>query len=355
MTSIYREYQKVAVSWYNGCNKTGGCTMPKSTDQKAKLLALREIFIKQTDENHHLTMPQVITELKRYGISAERKGLYDDFRILGEYGIEILSQKHKGIGYYVASREFDLAELKLLIDSIQSSKFITEKKTLSLIKKVEGLCSKHEAQQLQRQVVVMNRIKSMNESVYYNVDAIQEAMSANSQITFQYFDYDIKKVRHYHRKGELYKECPFALIAADDHYYLLAYNEQEQKFKHYRVDKMAGVEATGEPRQGVEAYKALDMAAYVKHTFSMFGGEVERVTIRFSNHLSGVVIDRFGRGVNMLPADEKHFEITVPVAVSNPFFAWLFGLGKAARITAPQSVVDKMTGLLESVRGIYGQ
>lgn len=325
----------------------------KSEGQKLKLFTLKRILEENTDEHHGLTMQRILELLSMNGVTAERKSIYEDFAALEQLGYEVLSDKHKSTEYRLSGRLFQLSEIKLLIDSIQSSKFLSEAKTREIIKKLESLCSKHEAQTLQRQVVVANRVKSMNISIHYNVDAIHAAISNNSQISFQYFDFDLSKQRKYFKNGAKYTVSPFAMIYADDNYYLLAYDADAGKFKHFRVDKMEKAEATGVDRVGAEEFKKIDMAAYTKYTFSMFGGEIEQVTMVFSNRFIGAVIDRFGRDVVVMKADEKHFKITVSVAVSNQFFGWVFGLGKNVRIVAPESVKEKMKKALEDIHGMY--
>ena len=228
-------------------------------------------------------------------------------------------------------------ECSLMIDAIQSSKFLSEAKTRDLIKKLEGMCSKYEAKELNREVIIANRVKSISSStaLFRNVDAIHRAITANAQVSFQYFDFDLKKQKHYMKKGERYVVSPWAMIYTDDNYYLLAYTDG--KFKHFRVDHMdnteamvtmiADVEIASLEREGAEAFAKLDMSAYTKYTFSMFGGETVPVTMVFQNRMMGAVMDRFGRDVVVMKEDERHFRVTVPVAVSNQFYGWVFGLG----------------------------
>lgn len=330
--------------------------MAKSEGQKLKLIHLMDIFREYTDEDHSLSMSEIITKLNERDITAERKSIYNDIALLDDYGFEIEMSEGKIPRYCHIpddSKDFSLAELKLLADSIQSSKFITERKTRDLIKKIKGLCSQHEAKQLQRQVVIARRIKSMNETVLYNVDALQRAIAENKQVSFKYFDYSVKKEQVLRRNGERYIECPFNLIYTDDNYYLLAYEEAAGKFKHFRVDKMREVRLLDKPCLGREAYEELDMATYTQYTFSMFGGEPQKVSMQFHNSLMGVVIDRFGKDVMVIPVDDEHFKITVPVAVSEQFFGWVFGLGHKAMLVEPQKVVDRFTELVAGIGAKY--
>jgi predicted DNA-binding transcriptional regulator YafY len=298
-------------------------------------------------------MEQIITMLKsRYDITAERKSIYSDMAAFRETGfLDITTPQGKERGYSVASRTFELSELKMMIDSIQASKFLSEAKTRELIKKLETQCSKYEAQSLQRQVVVANRVKSMNTNVFHNMDAIHAAISATAQIQFKYFDFDLSKQRKYFKKGEKYTVSPWAMIYVDDNYYLLAYDAG--RFKHFRVDKMDSVVESGAEREGKEAFDQIDMSAYTKYTFSMFGGGIEKVTMVFSNRMIGAVMDRFGRDVLVMKEDERHFRITVPVAVSNQFFGWVLGLGSMVTIVEPQTVRDKFVALLDKMRVRY--
>ena len=318
--------------------------MSKSEGQKMKLFALKEILEQETDANHGVTMARILELLSMRGIKAERKSIYDDLRAFREQEIlDVTVPQGQNREYSVASRTFELSELKMMIDAIQSSKFLSEKTTRDLIKKLESMCSKYEATELQRQVVIANRVKSIS--------------SSSTLFSFQYFDYDLKKQRRYFKKGERYTASPWAMIYTDDNYYLLAY--EGGKFKHFRVDKMEDVqELTTQigvviEREGAEAYKEVDMSAYSKYTFSMFGGEITPVTMVFQNRMMGAVMDRFGRDVVVMKEDERHFRITVPVAVSNQFYGWVFGLGKMVRIVSPESVKEGMKKALADIAQRY--
>lgn len=242
--------------------------MPKSPNQKLKLLYLMEILLQQTDERHPMTVPEMISELARHGVAAERKSIYNDLESLRTFGLDIVQTKSRTTGYYIGARSFEVPELKLLVDSVQSSKFITHKKTLALIKKIEGLASIYDAQLLQRQVYVRGRVKSMNESVYYNVDEIADAISRDRQIRFHYFEYTIDKQRHYRKDGAFYIVSPMALMWDNENYYLLAWDAEAQLRKHYRVDKMTDISALDAPREGMEDFSEQDLSAYTKKVFT---------------------------------------------------------------------------------------
>lgn len=329
--------------------------MPKSPNQKLKLLYLLRYLMKNSDEAHPVTVQDMIEELARQDISAERKTIYDDIESLRRFGIDVVQRKDKSTGYYVAARDFELPELKLLVDSIQSSKFITQRKTLSLIKKLENLASVYDAQLLERQVYVRGRVKSMNESVYYNVDEISGAISRDRAIRFKYFEFTVAGERRYRHEGAWYIVSPFALMWDDENYYLLAWDASAARLKHYRVDKMTHIEALEQRREGKEAFRKLDMSSYSQRVFGMFAGEEKRVRLRFLNHLAGAVIDRFGKDTILTPDGDEHFIIAVDLVVSPQFFAWVFGFGAEAEILSPESVRRQMGREAASIAALYGQ
>lgn len=317
--------------------------MPKSSNQKLKLIYLMKILLERTDETHSITMPEIIDALAAYGISAERKSIYNDIENLRLYGLDVIgTQEDRTYHYYIGNKQFELAELKLLVDSVQSAKFITAKKSNELIKKIEGLASKYEASQLQRQVFVAGRVKTMNESIYYNVDRIHTAIAENSRITFQYFQWNVDKKMELRHDGALYEVSPWSLLRDDENYYLIAYDSVEGIIKHFRVDKMLYINSTGEMREGKQAFKSFDMAAYGRKMFGMYGGKEEWVHIECDNSFAGVMIDRFGKDVSMIPLDDKRFVVNVEVAVSRQFLSWIIGLGEGVTLTGPESVVTMM-------------
>lgn len=327
--------------------------MAKSPNQKLKLLYLMRILMEQADEAHPITVAEMIQQLAHHDISAERKSIYDDLEALRLFGLDIVQAKSKTTGYYIGSRDFELPELKLLVDSVQSSKFITQKKTLSLIKKIESLASTHDAQLLQRQVYVRNRVKSMNESVYYNVDEISAAITQNCTIRFRYFEYTVDKERRYRKDGAHYEISPYALIWDDENYYLLGWDDTAGIMKHFRVDKMTGIAATETPRSGSEAFAQVDMSSYTQKVFGMFTGAEEAVRLRFANYLAGAVIDRFGKDVMLIPDGDTHFTVTVKLAVSPLFYAWVFGFGLDAVILSPESVRCEMGRITAQIAEQY--
>ena len=330
--------------------------MAKSSNQKLKLVYLMKILLEKTDETHSITMSEIIDALQAYGIGAERKSLYDDLETLRVYGMDIIgTQEDRKYYYHVGNRQFELAELKLLVDSVQSAKFITEGKSNELIKKIEGLASQHEASQLHRQVFVNGRVKTMNESIYYNVDRIHTAIAENSRIRFQYFQWNVDKEMELRHNGAVYEVSPWALSWDDENYYLIAYDGIRGIIKHFRVDKMLNIESSGEQREGKQMFKSFNMAAYARKTFGMYGGVEEWVRIKCDNSLAGVMIDRFGKDISMTRLNEKQFVATVDVAVSRQFMAWVIGLGDGAEIIGPESVVDEMREEIKRLAGQYGR
>lgn len=335
--------------------KVKGGRMPRSQKQKLKLLYLMRAFMEKTDEKHSLTMAELIGELERYDIRAERKSIYDDIECLKLFGFDILYRKEQPAGYYLASREFELPELKLLVDIVQSSKFLTIRKSEELIHKLENLLSHYEAVQLQRQVYVKDRIKMMNESIYYNVDRIHEAISENKQLVFQYFEWTPSKKVRKKKQGALYKVSPWALLWAEENYYLVGYDSSVSMVRHYRVDRMLSISIAGDCREGKEHFENFDVADFTRKTFGMFGGEECRVGLLFENQLAGVVIDRFGKEIFMHPVDEGHFMIHMQICISAPFFGWLATLGRGVEITEPETVRSAYLTYLQEITELYGK
>jgi len=296
-------------------------------------------------------VPKMIAELSKLGISAERKSIYDDLEYLRLFGLDICSNKTRTTNYYIASRDFELPELKLLVDSVQSSKFITHRKSMELISKIERLTSRENARKLQRQVFITNRVKTVNEQIYYNVDKIHEAIAANKQITFKYFNLDVNKKKVYRKDGGLYTESPVALTWDDENYYLITYKEKYDNYTHYRVDKMETIELTEDDR--VLSSKPFDLSVYSKTMFQMFGGEETDVSVEFDNSLVGVVFDRFGSDIPIVKKDESRFICRVKVAVSPHFLSWIMSFGKKAKIISPDYVVEEMYQLATDLTEIY--
>ncbi len=302
-------------------------------------------MLEKTDENHGLTINEIKDELESYGIKAERKSLYDDIEILQSFGLDICTVRTNTVKYYIGNRDFQIPELKLLVDAIQSSKFITRKKSLELIEKLGHLVSENDGSQLRREVYVTNRVKTVNEHIYYNVDKIHNAISENKKISFQYFKWELdttngnKIVKTARKNGEAYRVSPWALCWDDENYYLIAYDSEAEIIKHYRVDKMERIRLLKDERDGSELYNDFNPARYAKSVFSMFGGEECEVKLLVDNNFIGVIVDRFGSDLFIVKHDEHSFTVSVNVMLSPQFYAWVFGLGGGVRILAPERAI----------------
>lgn len=313
--------------------------MSKQSNQKLKLMYIYKILSEETNEDNPITVNELISKLEAMGVGAERKSIYDDIEALIAFGADICTIRSRSNQYFMASREFELPELKLLVDSVQSAKFITEKKSMQLIKKIGMLTSRYDAEKLNRQVYVYNRAKTLNEHIYFNVDRLHEAITGNSKITFKYFEYTIDKQKQYRKDGAVYNESPVSLCWDDENYYLIAYNEKHENYVHYRVDKMESINLTGEKR--VLPDEEFNLANYSKTMFSMYSGETQRVEIQFDKSLVGVVLDRFGMDTPILKANGiDSFKAIINVAVSPQFMSWVASFGKRAVILEPKNVKD---------------
>lgn len=329
--------------------------MAKSFNQKLKLMYLMDKFMKDTDDEHGITIADMIAYLEANDIRAERKSLYDDVETLRSYGMDIVMEKKDKKAYYkLVSRNFELAELKLLVDSVQSAKFITSKKTEELIKKLESLSSKHQAVELQRQVYVLNRVKNPNEKIYLYVDMLHHAIHNDHKVAFKYTSWNLKKQLVPKHDGKVYRISPWALTWDDENYYLICFDEEENKIKHFRVDKMLSLEELTEGRLGKDEFSGFDLATYSKKVFGMYGGEEQTVKLRVNNNLVGVIIDRFGTDINIIPdKDKEHFTVNVEVASSNQFLGWIIGLGDGVEIISPTELRDKMVSIADVLIGKY--
>ena len=328
--------------------------MAKGANQKLKLLYLAKILQEQTDDTHGLTMPEIIKELNSYDIEADRKCLYDDIYQLERFGMDVYHVKEGQRTYYhMGSRDFELAELRMIIDSICSSRFITAKKSKELIEKLEKNLSNYDARLMNREVLVSGRVKSMNESIFYTVDAIQNAIANDHRIHFQYFRWNVKGEPELQHDGKIYEISPWTLVWDDENYYMVGYDKAEDKIKHFRVDKMLNTEETDLKRQGITRYKKQDKGMYSKKHFRMFGGEEQRVTLLCENRFANVIIDQFGRDTKLIPVDDGHFEAKVDVAVSDQFLGWVIALGDGVTITGPEDIVKRVVEIWKRMRKVY--
>ncbi len=326
----------------------------KGERQKLKMLYLAKILSEETDDLHALTMDEILQKLSEYGVNADRRTMYRDFEELRIFGMDIIKEKReRNCFYHLASREFELPEVKLLVDAVQASRFITNTKSRVLIRKLESLASRYEAGQLHRQVIITGRVKSMNESIYYNVDKIHEAINAGKKIRYKYAQWDLQKRLVPRHDGAWYVISPWALMWDNQQYYMVGYDSAEEKLKHYRVDKMQNISLTGENREGREAFREMNIPRYANSLFKMFGGEEKNVILEAGNNMVGVVLDRFGRETPLEAVDEEHFRAEVCVAVSAQFLGWVASMDGLVWIAGPEEVKDQMRELLERLKEKY--
>lgn len=326
--------------------------MAKSSLQKLKLLYLRDYLQRNTDEAHPASVSELIGFLAEQGIRAERKSIYDDMLALYEYGMQVEYRRKKPSGYYVAQRDFDLSEIKFLIDAVLSSRFLTPAQSSALVAKLANLSGRHRSALLRRQIVLSGRIKSASDDALIHVDLLHEAIEQNRQIAFRYFDWGTDRRKHF-RSGE-YVASPYALLWDDENYYLIAHSDRHG-LTHYRVDKMESIRLTELPRIVTEETKAFDPSTYSKAVFGMYRGKTERVKLRFEQALAGVVIDRFGRDIMLIPDGETHFTFTTEVSVSPNFLGWLAGFGGRASVVFPPCVVEEYRSFCQAALSVLPQ
>ncbi len=326
--------------------------MARMPNQKLKLFYLARIFRERTDENHGLTLSDISAALGEYDISAERKSLYDDIEALKLCGMDIQTVRDTHVRYYLAAHDFDLAELRILVDAVQSAKFLTPKKSRELTRKIEALGSRYEASALHRQVYDTNRLKTENEEIFGNISVLHRAIGENRKIAFRYFEWNAYKQRILRKNGDEYVISPWALSWDDEYYYLVAYDSEAGIIKHFRVDKMLKIRMLDEKRDGEKEFSDFDMAIYSRRTFGMYGGEAVNVQIRVDPSLAGVVIDRFGTDVTILNHGEA-FDLCAKVMVSPTFYSWVLGFGGKMKILSPAWVADEAARLAEEALNVY--
>lgn len=326
--------------------------MARGERQKEKLIRILEILMKQTDEEHGISVAELILQLSDMGISAERKSIYDDFLVLSDLGFTVEKLSTRPVTYYLADRIFELAELKMLVDAVESSKFITAAKSRDIISKLEIFAGQHRSRELARQVYVEDRVKTMSSAAIYNVDAIHSAINANKRISFKYFEYTAEKKRVFRHGGERYEASPAALIWSEENYYLVAYDGRDGQRKNFRVDKMADITVLDLPRCEMAVAERFNPASYARKIFGMYGGREELVTLECRESLAGVIIDRFGQEPTFVKTDFG-FKVSLRVMVSPTFFAWVLGFGKDMRILSPESVVLEIKKRIFEVSELY--
>ncbi|MBO5101829.1 MAG: WYL domain-containing protein [Clostridia bacterium] len=326
--------------------------MARSERQKEKLYRLIEIFMRETDDTSGLTVKEIISALSEYGIKAERKSIYDDLLTLGELGFDIVTLPKRPPEYTLANRLFSLAELKLLTDAVESSRFVSREKSREIIDKLRLFAGKRRSGELSRQVYVEDRVKSIDGYSFDNIDLIHKAINGNKKISFGYFDYTVSKKRELRHGGKRYVVSPISLIMSDGNYYLVAYDSEAEINKNFRVDKISEPRLTGEARDRRSLEERFNPAKYSQRIFGMYGGREELVTLECREHLAGVIIDRFGDGYSFIPTDFG-FSVAIRVMVSPNFFAWVLGFGKDMRILRPDAVREEMVKRLAEISEIY--
>ena len=334
--------------------------MPKNPNQKQKLLYVMKFFLDKTDEEYGVTVADILEYLDGMGIIAERKSIYSDIETLRDFGMDIIKTKVGKITLFsLASREFETQELKLLVDAVQCSKFITQKKSRDLIRKIESLTSQNQAKALHRQVIVANRVKTSNEEIYRNIDSINRAINGKKKISFYYTQWQVnrtgakKVVKVRRHNGMRYLLTPKALTWDDENYYLIAYDAGAELLKHFRVDKMEGIVVEEEKADSSKAVDKFDLAVYTKQVFGMYGGELVNVKLRFDDALVGVAIDRFSDKVFISPDANGTFTLTTDVMLSPQFFGWLFSLGGKVQLLSPKKAREQFTAYLDEVKNNY--
>lgn len=333
--------------------------MPKNPYQKLKLLYVKDFLERRSDEEHPVSVRDIINYLDRNGISAERKSIYDDIEALRDFGMDIVNVKGKQPGYYLASREFEMPELKLLVDAVAAAKFLTDKKSQGIIKKIAAFAGEHQAGELKRVVYVPNRVRTHNERIFYSVDAIHSAISAGKMISFRYSEWKLdfggasRVKRTLRRNGKNYEITPCELVWDDEYYYLIGYDGEEDIIKNFRVDKMEQPCVSEKPAEKSDKIAKFDVAKYMESTFRMFNGPEEDVALLFDNSLIGLVVDRFGENCRVSKHDEGSFELRVRAKVSPQFFAFLFGCGGKVKILAPESLKKAYAEKIKEVADLY--
>ncbi len=326
----------------------------KVASQKLKLLYIMDYLRENSNEEHPVSVKSIIAYLETQNIFVERKTVYDDIAQLIDYGEDIMLQKGKNGGYFYASREFELPEIKMLVDSVQVSKFITESQSIDLIRKLEKLTDKYNAGDLHRQVVVHNRVKTEQANIFSNIDHISAAINSDCTVAFKYFYYDVRKKPVYKNDGEKYEISPFCLLWDDENYYMLGYDDKSGIMKHYRVDRMKSVSATSNPRLGKSEYSRIDISSYNKKVFNMYHGEEQKVKIRFEKGLVNVVLDKFGKSTTMIPDKSgEYFTISVNVDVSMQFYSWLIGLAGKCEVLEPAKMRDDLREIGQKIADQY--
>lgn len=325
--------------------------MPRSENQKLKIMYLRDILYKYSDEFHPLSASQICEMLKEFDVDAERKSIYSDMEMLATYGLDIMKLNGRDGGFFMGSREFELAEVKLLIDAVMSSKFITRKKSDQLVKKLSSFVSDYDADELRRQIYSINRIKGQNESILYTVDEINTAIRSNKKIDFKYCEWGTDINLHPKKNGAVYEVSPITLIWDDEYYYLVAFDSESGIVKHYRVDKIKEISITNVRRD--KPVNKVDLSAYSGKMFGMFGGDSVKVGFECPDEKVGILIDRFGQDVKITVKKKGYVNVHTEAVLSGQFYGWVASVGPDIKLVSPAAAVDGMKQFLKDNLSAY--
>ena len=322
--------------------------MNSSRDIKLRLLTLAKILFERTDEEHDLTTPEILEILeKEYNLPTHRTTIAGDVEILQEFGMDIQTIRSKQTHYNLLSREFDNAELKLLIDAVASSKFISKSKSEKLTKKISTLAGQNKSEELRRNISVERRIKSDNEKVLFIIDAVNEAINRGKKIRFQYFEYNFKKERKLRYDGYYYQITPYRLVWNGDYYYVVGRVDKYENLSSYRIDRMASTPDILE-EDAIPLLKNFDMDHFLNTMYHMFDTERKKVQLVCANEVMDAIIDRFGEDVETYAFDMEHFRADVEVAVNSLFYMWIFGFGGRVQIKEPKEVKESYIQMVEN-------
>lgn len=350
--------------------------------QKLRLLYLAKILLEETDDEHSLTHAELDAKLTQLGFKETDRGTFtDDILQLTNFGtvkyepdnkedkrdsgFEIIREKEgREYRYHIGARTFELPELKIIVDIIQSSRFISEKKSQELIEKLKSLVSKYEAEALNQQVYVKGRIKSDNYMNFRNTDLINKAINEKKIISFMYFDniakrtinknggVEIKIEKIYRHNKKIYEVSPWSLISNNQNYYMIG-TEDNVLIKHYRVDRMTGVKLTDEHAK-LKLFKGTKISDYAEKRFDMFDGQEERVVLKIEDSMYPIIADKFGKSIDVEVYDDTHFLVKATVCISDQFLAWILSLGNGIRIEGPDSAVKRVKNMLNERANLYG-
>ena len=323
--------------------------MAANSKQKLKLLYLYKMLDEQTDAEHGLSMTQILERLEAEGISAERKGIYRDLGILREFGCQIDTIQRMPVEYTMAASGLDLSELTLLVDAVQSSRFLTKQTADRLSKKRAALASVHEREALRGRVHVDGRIKTQNDSVFYNVNTIHEAMRAKRKVEFMYFKYDVHFEPQAQHDGQLYVHTPVQVVFSDGYYYLITWSDNHQDFVRFRVDRMRLVQVSREAATRNSSIANYDLEDFAYQAFGMYDGKPVRAKLLVAADAMDIIADRFGTEVPVKALKDGSAEVSVTVRKSAQFFGWVAGMDGAVKLAGPKAVVDEYRTWLKAL------